>query len=96
VRNQDVCIGWNRWREEQSQGKQITYGDLVRHYIALNKLVKFEKIPQDRYVNFLAEFLAKEKVRHVRTRLRLGPDLKLWMLRRTTGHTENAGMKAKE
>src|SRR6478672_5608837 len=31
----------NRWREEQiTKGKQITYGDLVRHYIALNKLVK--------------------------------------------------------
>jgi len=52
----------NRWREEQlTKGNQLTYGDLVRQYIALNKLVAFEKIPHDRYVNFVAEFLANEK-----------------------------------
>lgn len=52
----------NRWREEQiTKGNQPTYGDLVRQYIALNKLAAFAKIPQDRYVNFVAEFLANEK-----------------------------------
>ena len=52
----------NRWREEQiTEGNHPTYGDLVRHYIALNKMERFEKVPQVRYVNFLAEFLAAEK-----------------------------------
>ena len=52
----------NRWREEQiTTGKQPTYGDLVQQYITLNKLVRFEKIPYDCYINFVAEFLAAEK-----------------------------------
>ena len=51
----------NRWREEQIvKGKQPTYGDLVRQYITLNKLPRFEKVPHDRYINFVAEFLAAE------------------------------------
>jgi hypothetical protein len=52
----------NRWREEQiTNGKHITYGDLVQQYIALNRVERFEKIPQPRYINFVAEFLAGEK-----------------------------------
>jgi hypothetical protein len=52
----------NRWREEQIiNGRQPTYGDLVQQYIALNRIEKFEKIPYDCYVNFLAEFLANQK-----------------------------------
>jgi hypothetical protein len=52
----------NRWREEQiTHGKRPTYGDLVRQYIALNRMERFEKIPYDCYVNFLAAFLAAEK-----------------------------------
>ncbi len=52
----------NRWREEQmTNGKRPTYGDLIRQYIALNQIAKFEKIPQDRYINFVAEFLAHEQ-----------------------------------
>ena len=52
----------NRWREEQiTSGKHPTYGGLVRQYIALNKMERFEKIPHVRYINFLAEFLATEK-----------------------------------
>jgi hypothetical protein len=52
----------NRWREEQiTEGEKPTYGDLVRQYIALNRIEKFEKIPQVRYVNFLADFLASEQ-----------------------------------
>lgn len=47
----------NRWREEQiTSGQHPTYGDLVRQYIALNKMPRFEKVPQDRYVNFIAAF----------------------------------------
>ena len=49
----------NRWREEQiTSGTHPTYGDLVRQYIALNKIERFEKIPYRCYINFLAEFLA--------------------------------------
>ncbi len=52
----------NRWREEQiTSGKHPTYGDLVRQYIALNKMQRFEKIPIARYNNFVADFLAAEK-----------------------------------
>jgi hypothetical protein len=49
----------NRWREEQiTGGKRLTYGGLVRQYIALNKMQHFEKIPIVCYINFLAEFHA--------------------------------------
>jgi hypothetical protein len=49
----------NRWREEQmTSGAHLTYGDLVRQYIALNKMQRFEKIPYVCYINFLAEFHA--------------------------------------
>ena len=52
----------NRWREEQiTGGKHPTYGDLVRQYIALNRMQRFEKIPHGRYINFVAEFLAADK-----------------------------------
>ncbi len=53
----------NRWREEQiSNGKKITYGDLVKKYIQLNESKEpFEKIPSGRYINFLAEYLVNEK-----------------------------------
>lgn len=49
----------NRWREEQiTSGGHPTYGDLVRQYIALNSMERFEKIPHGRYINFVAAFLA--------------------------------------
>jgi SAP domain-containing new25 len=52
----------NRWREERiTSGKHPTYGDLVRQYIALNRVERFEKIPHGRYINFVAEFLAADK-----------------------------------
>ena len=52
----------NRWREEQiTGGKHPTYGDLVRQYVALNRMDRFEKIPYVCYINFLAEFFAAEK-----------------------------------
>jgi len=51
----------NRWREEQlMRGCQPTYGDLVQQYIVLNGVKRFEKVPHDRYINFVAEFLAAE------------------------------------
>lgn len=52
----------NRWREEQiTSGRRPTYGHLVRQYIALNRMLRFEKIPHVRYINFLAQFHAAEK-----------------------------------
>ena len=52
----------NRWREEQiTNGKRPTYGDLVRQYVALNRMERFDKVPHGRYINFVAEFLATEK-----------------------------------
>jgi hypothetical protein len=52
----------NRWREEQiTSGKHPTYGELVRQYIVLNEMQRFEKIPQPRYINFVADFLAADK-----------------------------------
>ncbi|MEA2464504.1 MAG: hypothetical protein QOJ98_2251 [Acidobacteriota bacterium] len=52
----------NRWREEQiASGERPTYGDLVRQYIVLNKMDRFERIPYDCYINFLAEFLAADE-----------------------------------
>jgi SAP domain-containing protein len=51
----------NRWREAHVARGPVTYGDLVDQFIALNRLERFERIPQPRYVNFLAEFHAAEK-----------------------------------
>ena len=52
----------NRWREQQiARGKRPTYGDLVRHYVSLNNMARFEKIPHGRYVNFVAAFLSAHK-----------------------------------
>jgi hypothetical protein len=51
----------NRWREEQmTAGRRTTYGDLVRHYIVLNRMPQFERIPHGRYINFVADFLRAE------------------------------------
>ncbi len=51
----------NRWREEQiTRGAHPTYGDLVRHYIVLNKMRRFERVPHGRYINFVADFLGAD------------------------------------
>jgi hypothetical protein len=51
----------NRWREEQIlSGEHPTYGDLVRQYIVLNKMQRFERVPHGRYINFIADFLAAD------------------------------------
>ncbi len=52
----------NRWREEQiTNGEHPTYGDLIRRYIALNKMQRFERIPHGRYINFVADFLEADR-----------------------------------
>src|SRR5215831_10749175 len=49
----------NRWREEQLvQGRRITYGDLVRHAIELNKTKDGPlRIEHGRYINFISDFM---------------------------------------
>ena len=53
----------NRWREQQlTNGRKITYGDLVREYVRLNTRERpFERIAIQCYVNFLSDFLEREK-----------------------------------
>ena len=52
----------NRWREEQiTSGEHPTYGYLVRQYIVLNKMQRFERVPHGRYINFVADFLEADK-----------------------------------
>jgi len=53
----------NRWREDQLvKGFKLTYRDLVAEYVRLNQTTKpFPHIPQVRYINFVADFLAAEK-----------------------------------
>jgi hypothetical protein len=53
----------NRWREEQlTKGNRITYKDLIEQYVKLNQTEgKFQQIRVVCYVNFLSDFLAKEK-----------------------------------
>jgi SAP domain-containing new25 len=53
----------NRWREEQiTSGARPTYGDLVRQYIALNKMPRFERLAIGRYyIYFVADFLAADR-----------------------------------
>jgi hypothetical protein len=61
-RKSGVWYRLNRWREEQiTSGARPTYGDLVRQYITLNKMQRFERIPIACYNNFVAEFLEAEK-----------------------------------
>ena len=53
----------NRWREEQiTNGKTITYGDLVRQYIVLNRTKAGPlRIEHGRYMNFISDFMADNK-----------------------------------
>jgi hypothetical protein len=53
----------NRWREEQlASGKLITYRDLVKQAIALNKAKNGPlRIEHARYINFISDFMAANK-----------------------------------
>ena len=52
----------NRWREAQlARGRRITYRDLVREYVRLSApSTRHARVPQVRYINFLAEFLRRQ------------------------------------
>jgi hypothetical protein len=49
----------NRWREEQlAQGRRISYGDLVRYAIELNKTKDGPlRVEHGRYLNFISDFM---------------------------------------
>jgi len=53
----------NRWREEQlRQGHGITYGDLVRHAIELNRTKDGPlRVEHGRYINFISDFMKASK-----------------------------------
>ena len=53
----------NRWREEQlRQGHRITYGDLVRHAIELNRTKDGPlRVEHGRYINFISDFMKANK-----------------------------------
>lgn len=63
-RKSGVRYRLNRWREEQLiKGVKLTYGDLVIEYVRLNQTREpFAHIPHGRYINFISDFLAGEKV----------------------------------
>jgi hypothetical protein len=50
----------NRWREAQlTAGRRITYRDLVRHAVALNKAKQGPlRVEHGRYINFMSDFMA--------------------------------------
>ena len=62
-RKSGVRYRLNRWREEQLvKGVRITYRDLVKEYVRLNRTSEpFAHIPHGRYINFMSDFLAAEK-----------------------------------
>jgi SAP domain-containing new25 len=53
----------NRWREEQrTSGRQITYRDLARQAVALNKAKRGPlRIDHARYINFISDFMAANR-----------------------------------
>ena len=53
----------NRWREEQVRaGRRITYGDLVKQAILLNKTKRGPlRVVHGRYINFISDFMAGNK-----------------------------------
>lgn len=70
----------NRWREQQiDNGIKITYRDVVREYVRLNQIqgsFPQVQIPSGRYINFLSDFLAKEKNATRAQALKAGEQLK--------------------
>ena len=50
----------NRWRDAQlTRGKRITYRDIVKEYVRLNRPeTEHKRAPIGRYINFLSDFMA--------------------------------------
>ena len=77
-RKSGVRYRLNRWREEQLiKGVKLTYADLVIEYIRLNQTRgPFAHIPHDRYINFISDFMAAEKVATREQAIRAWEELK--------------------
>jgi hypothetical protein len=77
-RKSGVRYRFNRWREQQLVKRvRLTYGDLVKEYVRLNQTEgPFAHIPQDRYVNFVSDFLAAEKAATREQAIRAWKELK--------------------
>jgi hypothetical protein len=62
-RKSGVRYRLNRWREEELvKGVKISYGDLVKEFVRLNLTKEpFARIPIGRYINFMSDFLARER-----------------------------------
>ena len=49
----------NRWREDQLETKEITYGDIIYQFIELsNKKDRLPRIPSTKFNNFITDFLS--------------------------------------
>ena len=49
----------NRWREDQLETKEITYGDIINQFIELsNKKDRLPRVPSTKFNNFITDFLA--------------------------------------
>jgi hypothetical protein len=53
----------NRWREARiASGRRITYGDLVKQAIRLNRTKRGPlRLPHGRYINFISDFMAASR-----------------------------------
>jgi hypothetical protein len=62
----------NRWREAQlTRGVRITYRDLVREYVRLNRPeTTYRRVPSGRYINFLSDFMAANPGARMRAAIR--------------------------
>lgn len=62
-RKSGTCYLLNRWREEQvRQGSGITYGDLVRQAIELNRIKDGPlRVEHARYINFISDFMKSNR-----------------------------------
>lgn len=68
----------NRWREAQlSAGRRITYGDLVKQAIVLNKTKQGPlRVEHGRYINFVSYFVAQNPRRSQSDAVRAWEELK--------------------
>ena len=49
----------NRWRQDQLETKEITYGDIINQFIELsNKKDRLPRIPSTKFNNFITDFLS--------------------------------------
>src|SRR3984957_9434911 len=87
----------NRWREAQlASGKPITYRDLVKQAIELNKAKRGPlRIEHARYINFISDFMAANKKAPREEAVRAWKELKAMDAPKTYGSWTRARAKLK-